>query len=1352
MPLETTSAGLLKAPTGITGFDEISQGGLPAGRPTLICGSAGSGKTLFAATFLVQGATRCNEPGVFMSFEERSEDLAANFVSLGYDLGGLVAAGQVVVDHVQIERSEIEEAGEYDLEGLFVRLGYAVDSIGAKRVVLDTLEALFASFTDPGILRAELRRLFGWLKDRGLTAVITAERGEGQLTRQGLEEYVSDCVILLDNRVEKQVATRRLRIVKYRGSSHGSNEYPFLIDDDGISVLPITTARRRALVSNETVSTGIAGLDAMLRGGGFYRGSSVFVSGISGTGKTNLANLFIDAACRRGERCMAFLLEEGADETVRNARSIGIDLEKHVEEGLLRFDSSRPTLYGLETHLARMHRDIEAFRPDVVVVDPISAFRGPEHEVHSTLLRMVDLLKGRGITAMFTSLRHDDTIDHADLGLSSLMDSWIKLMDVESNGERNRTLYVIKSRGMSHSNQVREYHITDHGVHLTEPYVGGGRVLTGTARQLQEEREQADATVRLQEAEQRRRTLARRRESTAHQIAVLEATLAADEEEQRTLAREQAELGGELPPPAPQPRRPPGGRQMSGPAEELADSDGGHYHLRLYVAGSTPRSLAALRNLQRVCDDHLAGRFTIEVIDLRENPRLAAGDQILAIPTLVRRLPARSSGSSGTCRTPRSCWSAWTSVRATHPHDRDTASPGRLPAAADRRGQHGAVAPGHHEPAPPLRRAPGGPRGPRDHRHLPAAGARQHLPGGRRTHPREAAPAPRPPRHRGPLPGGSRAARPRHRASLSHARQRQRRAGPSSPHRRAGGPPRRKPRDAGRHPPRRGDAIVIGDPASDGRVYTLESADRPYRVLIEQMQEAALTLGPDGIVLYCNRRTADLLHVPQEQVVGTRLQAFLSPADADLFARLQHVAGEGAARGEVVLHPPHAHPVAVGISVSSIHDGANHVLCAVLTDLTEHKRLLHHADAVNTRLVAEIAERERVEAALRQAQKMQAIGQLTGGIAHDFNNMLQAMAGGVELMRRRIEAGRPDEALGFVEATRQSIDRAASLTQRLLAFSRRQTLVARSIDPAALLAEIGSLARQTIDPSIALELAADAGGWSVLCDPNQLENALLNLVINARDAMAGHGGTIRLSATRATLSEADTAGWPASRPGEHVRFTVADTGSGMSAAVQAQAFEPFFTTKPLGQGTGLGLSQVHGFVAQSSGIVRIESAPSQGTAVHIELPRDHPHPAHEAEPSGHLPPRTGVSGARALVVEDEPDLRHLFAEAMLDVGCHPLAAWDGASGLAALQTALAGAEAIDILVADVGLPGGMNGRQLADAARELLPGLPVLLMTGFAGEIIGPHDPLPPGIEVIRKPFALDLLMERMARLLEHSA
>jgi circadian clock protein KaiC len=527
---ETTA--LSKTPTGIRGLDDVTLGGLPSGRPTLLCGAAGCGKTLLATTFLINGARDYAENGVFMSFEERVIDLEQNVASLGYGLADLVEAKKIVVDHVHIERAEIEESGDYDLEGLFVRLNHAIDAIGAKRVVLDTIEALFAGFTDKSILRAELRRLFAWLKDKGVTAVITAERGDGQLTRYGIEEYVSDCVILLDNRVVDQITTRLLRIVKYRGSAHGTNEYPFLIDDRGINVMPITSAGLGHKISDESISTGVPGLDAMLGRKGYYRGSSVLISGLAGTGKSTFGAAFINAACNRGERCLLFAFEESQDQIVRNMSSVGIHLRPHVEAGLLRFEAARPSLYGFEMHLARMYRDIEDFAPKVVVVDPISAFRGPSLEIHATLVRLADICKTRGITALFTSLSSaGELMDESERSVSSLMDTWIALKDHEANGERNRLLYLLKARGMNHSKQLREYQLTDEGITFIDAYIGAEGVLTGTARLAQEARERDANKARAQSIQRRRREMARKRASVERQIAELQAELAAQEVE-----------------------------------------------------------------------------------------------------------------------------------------------------------------------------------------------------------------------------------------------------------------------------------------------------------------------------------------------------------------------------------------------------------------------------------------------------------------------------------------------------------------------------------------------------------------------------------------------------------------------------------------------------------------------------------------------------------------------------------------------------------------------------------------------------------------------------------------------------
>jgi circadian clock protein KaiC len=543
-PADESSASLelAKAPTGIRGLDEITGGGLPRGRPTLICGSAGCGKTLFGMEFLVKGAVDFGEPGVFLAFEESEAELAQNVRSLGFDLDRLVEEGQIVVDYVHVDRAEIEENGEYDLEGLFIRLGLAIDSIGARRVVLDTLETLFGGLSDQAILRAELRRLFRWLKDRGVTAIITAERGDGTLTRQGLEEYVSDCVILLDHRVHGQISTRRLRVVKYRGTRHGTNEYPFLIDEDGITVLPVTSLGLQHEASEERVSSGVDRLDAMLGGRGYYRGSSILVSGTSGTGKTSLAAHFADAACRRGERCLYFAFEESQSQAVRNARSIGLDLRPWIEGGLLRFHATRPTFHGLEMHLATMLRLVRDVRPRVVVVDPISNMlaAGTSDEAQAMLLRLVDALKDQQITALFTNLSSagEASLEQTDMGVSSIVDTWILLRDIELGGERNRGMYVLKSRGMAHSNQIREFLLTDRGIELRDVYVGPEGVLTGSMRVAQEARERAQAIEREREGDRRRRKLERRRAAIEARLSALRGEIEAIEEEVHGSAEE----------------------------------------------------------------------------------------------------------------------------------------------------------------------------------------------------------------------------------------------------------------------------------------------------------------------------------------------------------------------------------------------------------------------------------------------------------------------------------------------------------------------------------------------------------------------------------------------------------------------------------------------------------------------------------------------------------------------------------------------------------------------------------------------------------------------------------------------
>jgi len=527
---------LSKCLTGIQGLDEITDGGLPQGRPTLICGSAGCGKTLFGVEFLVRGATVYGEPGVLVSFEETATEITKNVASLGWNLTELIAEGKIFIDHVYIEASEIEETGEYDLEALFSRLGYAIKKIGAKRVLLDTIEVLFTSLANTNIVRAELRRLFHWLKEQGVTAVITGERGEQTLTRQGLEEYVSDCVIKLDQKTVEDIATRTIQIVKYRGSRHSNNEYPFLIEDNGISVLPITSLTLDHAVSNERISTGIPQLDDMFGGQGYYRGSSILVTGRTGTGKTTLAAYFAQATCLKGERCLYLATEESPQQILRNLNSIGLDLAPYVKQGLLQFDAVRPTNYNLEMRLFKIHRWVKEFQPRAIVIDPMSnlILSGSVMQTKSFFMRLIDYLKSKQITIFLTNLTAGDTDldqEKTEVGISSLMDTWLELQTLKVNGERNRILYVLKSRGMMHSNQVREFILTNQGVNLVEVYLGEGKVLTGTGRINQELQEQSAAKKRQQSFELKKREFEREKHLIQAQITALQMQLVNQDEE-----------------------------------------------------------------------------------------------------------------------------------------------------------------------------------------------------------------------------------------------------------------------------------------------------------------------------------------------------------------------------------------------------------------------------------------------------------------------------------------------------------------------------------------------------------------------------------------------------------------------------------------------------------------------------------------------------------------------------------------------------------------------------------------------------------------------------------------------------
>lgn len=531
----TNISALEKCPTGISGFDELSDGGLPRNRPTLVAGQAGAGKTLFGIEFVLRGIEQFQEPGVFVSFEEKPADLATNVLSLGYDLAAHQKANRLRVLHLSINPSEMIESGEYDLEGLFLRLNAGIQETGARRITLDAVENLFSGFTDIRVLRSEFRRLMNWLKDKGITAVVTTERGTNTITRHGLEEYIADCVITLDNRIDDQIATRRLRIVKYRGSAHGSDECPFIFNKRGISVMPITSAGLSYKVSSEQTSTGIPSLDVMLSGG-LFRGSSVLVTGTAGTGKSSIAAQMLDAACRRGERVLYVALEESPDQIERNMQSIGINLGQWRDAGLVSYLATRPTSRGLETHLATIASRVEEFKPNLVVIDPISALNTStsDERVKLMLIRAVDLFKSRGITSLFTALNTADTVaESTSVGISSLMDVWFLLRNLEVAGERTRGLYVCKARGMAHSNQIREFLLTANGIKLVDVLLDeSGQLLTGSARQMLLKQKDAEDQKRNASVTRRRTILENRRHVLDSKIAALRAE---HEEELRLL-------------------------------------------------------------------------------------------------------------------------------------------------------------------------------------------------------------------------------------------------------------------------------------------------------------------------------------------------------------------------------------------------------------------------------------------------------------------------------------------------------------------------------------------------------------------------------------------------------------------------------------------------------------------------------------------------------------------------------------------------------------------------------------------------------------------------------------------------
>lgn len=532
-----SNGGVQKCPTGIQGLDEIMEGGLPLGRPTLVSGEAGAGKSLLSMEFLVRGVAMFDEPGVYLSFEETKEELIENFAEFGWNVETLIKNNKLKILHVRVEPGEFQETGGYDLEGLFIRLGSAIDEIKARRVVIDTLEVLDLGLKDTSLVRSEIRRLFRWLKEKQVTAIVTNEMNDNVSSHNRLEEFVSDCVISLDHRIRNEVSTRHLRVRKYRGSGHGTNEYPFLIEDTGISVLPITSLTLEYVVSHEFVSTGVEKLDKMLSGKGYYRGSSVLVSGSVGTGKTSLAAHFVDAACGRGEKALYFAFEESESQLIRNMRSIGINLKKWRDRDLLEFRAVRPSHFGMEMHLAEMHRLIKNEQPSVVVVDPISNMThlASDFQIKFFWMRFIDFLKSVGVTGLFTCLISDENRNSADTEVSSLMDTWIRVQNIEANGEHNRILYVLKSRGMAHSNQVREFKFTRHGIDLKDVYWGPDGVLTGSARRMHELREETNRRIYEQGLESRRRNLERKRRIMEARIEALQAEFEVEEEENKNL-------------------------------------------------------------------------------------------------------------------------------------------------------------------------------------------------------------------------------------------------------------------------------------------------------------------------------------------------------------------------------------------------------------------------------------------------------------------------------------------------------------------------------------------------------------------------------------------------------------------------------------------------------------------------------------------------------------------------------------------------------------------------------------------------------------------------------------------------
>jgi circadian clock protein KaiC len=500
--------------TGIDGLDFVLQGGLPAGRPTLLRGAAGTGKTVIALTFLCEGIA-AGDSGVLVTFDESPEALLEHAEGFGFPARRHRTEGRLRILDMRPDRNEVQVGDTIELTAVLARIGHALDSTGASRLVVDAIDAMEAGFANSQSLRTELARVFDWIRDRGVTSLITTGEHAEFSARYGLEDYIADCVIALKQEVKHRVMTRVLRVVKRRGRGHGTNEYPFLLDTDGLFLVPVTGSVLGAPVSEQLLSTGIPGLDAMLGGQGIYQGSTVLLSGQAGTGKTSIACSLTQAACAAGIPVLYLSFEESVAELTRNQRSLGIDIGRYLaddDRGTLVMLPIRAVELGLEEHLMRAMHLVKRHRPALVVLDPVSSLagRGDEPGAKEILLRLLHLIKEEGITVVATELLSDDSQGVSHLDVSSMIDVWIKLRRHEHNGEMNRLIYVVKARGLPISDQVKEFRITSTGLRIEDPYIGEGGIVYGTARlarQAEDEETIAQLHRELDRAQRLRRDL-----------------------------------------------------------------------------------------------------------------------------------------------------------------------------------------------------------------------------------------------------------------------------------------------------------------------------------------------------------------------------------------------------------------------------------------------------------------------------------------------------------------------------------------------------------------------------------------------------------------------------------------------------------------------------------------------------------------------------------------------------------------------------------------------------------------------------------------------------------------------------